>query len=1319
MAVSKRNQSVRNGAGSDVRAGAHSARLAYGAIWLWMLAGQAQAQCQFAEIWTQRDESSGFTMGIAIGDGFAAISAPRDSTTNTLNVTGSVYVYSGQPGQPWTWTHTQLLAPSVISHREEFGWSIAADGDLLVVGARKTDLLTGQSDTGAGYIFQRDLNGQWLPMGRAEAAPPQRDEKLGESVDVSGDTIVLGGTDYDVAGRTSVGRVVVFERSMANPDTWVQSASLSPATLTAGAEFGAAVALAQDTLVVGAPFSDELPQAAGTAFVFERDADDPDVWHQLVRLGPSELNPNAQFGWSVDTDDELIVVGARRYTSVAPTAGRVYVYRRDQVTGDWLFNAPVVINPPTGTTNHAWFGASVRIDGDYLVVGAPTDNLEATTDPRGSVFVYTRSGLDTWNLHEDSDPPLRQELPGADSDFGQTLDFRDGLLIAGDPNWNIDAGAPPIGLGRSYWFLFRPSAPDCDGAGLSDACEIAVNGAPDCDFDATPDDCLPTLPIAVWTAEFKGIFSDPGSWCDQLPSPLHNVIFRNEAPDGGPIEIVPILAHTVRGFEVRRGWPTLFGNLGSIAVRAPGTLFNGYPLRVGTLPETARLDLIGATMSVGDDALLGSAVLAFTPGSSAEMLVSGPAALLDVSLELAIGQAGAGLLTVAEGATVRAAEVRVGSRLVPEGEGTLRLPNPASASTPAPRLEVDIQTRVERGSIEAGSRAVLSLGGGGLIIERDGAVRTDAPIVGNVVNVGTLSSFDSPSTIVVNGSYNQVQGEGSLTRIGRLLIDLSDGTATDVLAVNGSAGFNGALGIEADHDFNPSDGQRFDIIDVGAGFTGRFSVASFPGLTGYRFLRMEYDSVTGLVSLVVDTLSSNQDSTFGSSSGFSVGDALRDAALGRFTIDGANDFPDLAAIAVGATDADPGTLYIFRNTGELGPNGEIFTGNVEAIQIPPRPLAIAAANFDRDSASRDDVAIVHEDGSVTVIHNINMQADPVTFSVRTFGSLIQNPSDIVAADFDLGGAALGADIAVVGSTAAGAGQVVVRLNSGGVEGAWQGFGSSRAFSTGPGRLTFADAGDLDNDEDLDLYVLRDGSALAGLLRNQRGGAGGAWNGFAPSMDIDVGMVPVAADAGDLDNDKDLDLFFTGHSGDEGSFAVLLNAGNASFSAPAVLPLGGDAGRLVLASLDADDDLDAAVIVDDPLLGPVIRVFRNDSDSAQLAFTRAEDQSPDGMPVLLLAGDMDLSGTDDVIVINDTSSPGGLPPPRSSGYDVTYLPSVVVDIPNDCPPDLNEDDQLNFFDLQLFLGAYVAQLPLADWNSDNAWNIFDLVLYLNDYSNGCD
>jgi hypothetical protein len=54
----------------------------------------------------------------------------------------------------------------------------------------------------------------------------------------------------------------------------------------------------------------------------------------------------------------------------------------------------------------------------------------------------------------------------------------------------------------------------------------------------------------------------------------------------------------------------------------------------------------------------------------------------------------------------------------------------------------------------------------------------------------------------------------------------------------------------------------------------------------------------------------------------------------------------------------------------------------------------------------------------------------------------------------------------------------------------------------------------------------------------------------------------------------------------------------------------------------------------------------------------------------------------------------------------------------CPPDLNADDLLNFFDIANFLNLYQAQDPVADWNSDGLFNFFDLASYLNAFNAGC-
>jgi hypothetical protein len=54
----------------------------------------------------------------------------------------------------------------------------------------------------------------------------------------------------------------------------------------------------------------------------------------------------------------------------------------------------------------------------------------------------------------------------------------------------------------------------------------------------------------------------------------------------------------------------------------------------------------------------------------------------------------------------------------------------------------------------------------------------------------------------------------------------------------------------------------------------------------------------------------------------------------------------------------------------------------------------------------------------------------------------------------------------------------------------------------------------------------------------------------------------------------------------------------------------------------------------------------------------------------------------------------------------------------CPPDLNCDGQVNFFDVTTFLNAYNGMDPIADFNGDFQYTFFDINLFLAAYNAGC-
>src|SRR5438552_15319286 len=103
--------------------------------------------------------------------------------------------------------------------------------------------------------------------------------QFGFAVAISGDTLLMAAPLEDVEPYVDVGSVYVYVRTGA---TWTQQALLTPNDPGANDEFGFAVALNGDTAVIGAPLADTVNGAnAGAAYVFVRNGT---TWTQQAKL---------------------------------------------------------------------------------------------------------------------------------------------------------------------------------------------------------------------------------------------------------------------------------------------------------------------------------------------------------------------------------------------------------------------------------------------------------------------------------------------------------------------------------------------------------------------------------------------------------------------------------------------------------------------------------------------------------------------------------------------------------------------------------------------------------------------------------------------------------------------------------------------------------------------------------------------------------------------------------------------------------------------------------------------------------------------------
>jgi hypothetical protein len=271
---------------------------------------------------------------------------------------------------------------------------------------------------------------------------------LGSDVALARDTVVVGAPGRALGAASVSGSAYVFVRDGVTYK-WKQQARLIADAPVIGDNFGAAVAIAGDTILVGATTEDA---GAGAVYVFTRSGD---TWSKQARLAASNAGEGDAFGSDVAFSGDTAVIGASfedgsqvSVSATAPaddgaeSAGAAYVFTR---AGDsWSERAYL-----KGSTTAAGdgFGRAVAIgdsgDGETysIAVGAASSSGAQAGD--GAVYVYRGSGA-SWT--EEAALPS----PSPTAEAGGYGYYATGLDVDGD--W-LAVGAPEDGAqGRVYLF---------------------------------------------------------------------------------------------------------------------------------------------------------------------------------------------------------------------------------------------------------------------------------------------------------------------------------------------------------------------------------------------------------------------------------------------------------------------------------------------------------------------------------------------------------------------------------------------------------------------------------------------------------------------------------------------------------------------------------------------------------------------------------------------------------------------------------------------------------------------------------------------------
>lgn len=233
---------------------------------------------------------------------------------------------------------------------------------------------------GSAYVFVRS-GVTWSLQAKLTRSDPAANQYFGSAVAVAGDTVIVGASGDDDHGRFS-GSAYVFARSGA---AWAQQAKLTPADGVPSAYFGSAIDVAGDSVVLGAPGDSSAGNWFGAAYVFARAGTS---WSQQAKLVADDASPSDSFGWSVSISGDVALVGAPIDSDTAYDAGSAYVFVRSRAV--WSQQAKLVAADIAAGDR---FGKSVGVSGDVAVVGSPGD--DDLGPDSGSAYLFGRSGT-TW-----------------------------------------------------------------------------------------------------------------------------------------------------------------------------------------------------------------------------------------------------------------------------------------------------------------------------------------------------------------------------------------------------------------------------------------------------------------------------------------------------------------------------------------------------------------------------------------------------------------------------------------------------------------------------------------------------------------------------------------------------------------------------------------------------------------------------------------------------------------------------------------------------------------------------------------------------------
>ena len=324
-----------------------------------------------------------FGFSVAVSGDTIVIGAPLQNV-GSVERQGAVYVFTMPPGGSADATQTAELTASDAAEGDQLGASVAIDGDTIVTGSA-AHRVGSNAEQGAAYVFVMPAGG-WKSMTQTAeltAGDGEAIDQLGNSVAISADTIVAGALNHKVGANIWQGAAYVFTKPAGGWENKTQTAELTAGDGAERDHLGESVAVSGSTIVAGAPAHKVGSHASqGAAYVFTKPAGGWESKTQTAELTANDGAENDVLGGSVAISGDTIVAGA---TSAIDARGAAYVFTMPP--GGWESTTQTAELIAEDGASDDRLGTSVAIAGNTILAGALNHRVGSNAQ-QGALYAF-------------------------------------------------------------------------------------------------------------------------------------------------------------------------------------------------------------------------------------------------------------------------------------------------------------------------------------------------------------------------------------------------------------------------------------------------------------------------------------------------------------------------------------------------------------------------------------------------------------------------------------------------------------------------------------------------------------------------------------------------------------------------------------------------------------------------------------------------------------------------------------------------------------------------------------------------------------------